>query len=342
MKITSSEIAKLANVSRATVYRVINKKPNVRPETIERVNAIIDEVGYTPNAAGQALVKQNRKDIIGVVLPVVRDEFYRSIQEGINAFVKEHEDLGIKVVCEYMDSFSVEDVLAAISRIKKKGVDALSVVAIDDKEILRAIDSFGENVPVVPIISDIDCKNKLCFVGNDQRRFGAVAGEIFSKIMGDTGKIVVVVTSLSFAVHRERLDGIKEYFRLKESGIKIFDEVVENYDSDEATYKKLKEILAQDKEITGIFFATGQGVLGYKRLIGEMDYPNRIRVVASEILPGTKEMLKNGSVDFSICQQPYEVGYSSLKVIYDYLTKRIVPEGGKIYKNFEIKGFENI
>ena len=50
------EIAKKAGVSIATVSRVVNKSPNVKPETRERVEAVLREFRYTPNAIARSLV----------------------------------------------------------------------------------------------------------------------------------------------------------------------------------------------------------------------------------------------------------------------------------------------
>ena len=55
MNITSEEIAKLANVSRSTVSRVINHYPNVPEETRIRVMDVIEKYGYQPNTFAQVL-----------------------------------------------------------------------------------------------------------------------------------------------------------------------------------------------------------------------------------------------------------------------------------------------
>ena len=59
------EIARLANVSQATVSRVINGNPDVNPELAERVWRVIEEVGYIPNQTAQTL-KSNQSKLIGV------------------------------------------------------------------------------------------------------------------------------------------------------------------------------------------------------------------------------------------------------------------------------------
>ena len=68
MKLTINDIAKLAGVSKTTVSRVINNKPDVNFEVRSRVKKIIIENGYHPNAAAVAIAKQ-RSYTIAMVIP---------------------------------------------------------------------------------------------------------------------------------------------------------------------------------------------------------------------------------------------------------------------------------
>lgn len=67
MAVTLEEVAQLAGVSRSTVSRVINDRPNVRPETRERVWEAVEESGYRPHAVARSLVT-SRTQIIGMVI----------------------------------------------------------------------------------------------------------------------------------------------------------------------------------------------------------------------------------------------------------------------------------
>lgn len=63
----SEEIARLANVSRSTVSRVVNNYKNVPNETREKVQKIIDEYGYTPNTSARTLAGKSN-NIIGLFI----------------------------------------------------------------------------------------------------------------------------------------------------------------------------------------------------------------------------------------------------------------------------------
>lgn len=65
---TLEEVARLAGVSRSTVSRVINNRPNVRPETRERVQQAVCQSGYRPHPVARSLVTKCTQ-IIGMVIP---------------------------------------------------------------------------------------------------------------------------------------------------------------------------------------------------------------------------------------------------------------------------------
>ena len=60
--ITIYDVAREANVSMATVSRVVNGNPNVKPATRKRVLDVIDELDYRPNAVARGLASKKNND----------------------------------------------------------------------------------------------------------------------------------------------------------------------------------------------------------------------------------------------------------------------------------------
>ena len=60
------DVARRAGVSQKTVSRVVNNAPHVRPAVRDKVNAAIEDLGYRPNVAAQALAR-NRTHSIGML-----------------------------------------------------------------------------------------------------------------------------------------------------------------------------------------------------------------------------------------------------------------------------------
>lgn len=79
---TINDIARLARVSKKTVSRVINNSPLVREETRERVKAIIEEVGFTPDPQARALAFR-RSFLVGFVYDQPNPQYVVNMQRGI-------------------------------------------------------------------------------------------------------------------------------------------------------------------------------------------------------------------------------------------------------------------
>lgn len=82
MAITINDIAKAANVSKATVSYVINNKPGVSEDTRQKILKIIEEMNYHPNAVARGLAGQ-KTEMIGMVIPDLTDMFFADIIRGV-------------------------------------------------------------------------------------------------------------------------------------------------------------------------------------------------------------------------------------------------------------------
>jgi LacI family transcriptional regulator len=81
-KLTIQDIARLAGVSRSTVSRVLNKKPDVDDITRERVLRVIAEHGFIPDQAATRLAG-GRSKIIGVIAPSVSWPLIPTTVQGV-------------------------------------------------------------------------------------------------------------------------------------------------------------------------------------------------------------------------------------------------------------------
>ena len=83
MQITIDYIARMANVSKATVSRVINNKADgVGKETRARVQRLIDEYGYKPNLMARGVATSRTKSI-GLVIPDITNPFFPELVKAI-------------------------------------------------------------------------------------------------------------------------------------------------------------------------------------------------------------------------------------------------------------------
>ncbi|TCT33052.1 LacI family DNA-binding transcriptional regulator [Martelella mediterranea] len=87
--VSIKDVARVAGVSNKTVSRVVNREPNVNPDTFEKVEKAIADLGYVPNMAAR-LIRSNRSRIIGIITDFVSTTPYsgdivRGVQDWANA-----------------------------------------------------------------------------------------------------------------------------------------------------------------------------------------------------------------------------------------------------------------
>ena len=79
---TMNDVARVAEVSIATVSHVINGTRFVSPERVDRVHAAMRELDYTPDATARSL-RMGRTNTIGVVIPDNTNPFFAELARWI-------------------------------------------------------------------------------------------------------------------------------------------------------------------------------------------------------------------------------------------------------------------
>jgi LacI family transcriptional regulator len=90
---TMIDVARVAAVSLKTVSRVVNGEPNVRPETEQRVNLAILELGFRRNDAARSLRQRHVPRSLGLVIGDVGNPFYSAIARGVEQVLRSREML---------------------------------------------------------------------------------------------------------------------------------------------------------------------------------------------------------------------------------------------------------
>jgi LacI family transcriptional regulator len=86
--ITIDEIARMAGVSKTTVSRVLNDKPDVSPETRDKILSLIAEHDFQPNAFAKAISLQ-KSHTVGLLIPhdaeyIFSNQFFVAVMHGVS------------------------------------------------------------------------------------------------------------------------------------------------------------------------------------------------------------------------------------------------------------------
>ncbi len=142
-KHTINDIARLANVSKKTVSRVINQSPFVREETRLRISEIMQKVAYTPDPQARGLAFR-RSFLIGLVYDNPNASFIVNIQEGALGPIRRS---GFELVvhpCDRTSESFVADVRHFVTRQKLHGVILVPPVS--------------EDAALIRMLKEVDCR----------------------------------------------------------------------------------------------------------------------------------------------------------------------------------------
>ena len=89
MKVTISDVARLAGVSTATVSHTINNTRYVSSETKEKVYKAISELGYTPDASARSF-RTGKKKTVGFIVPDISNKFFGTMIESVENYLSAH------------------------------------------------------------------------------------------------------------------------------------------------------------------------------------------------------------------------------------------------------------
>lgn len=175
-KATLHDVASAAGVSTRTVSRVVNDEDGFSDSTRQKVQEIINELGYRPNLAARSLVTK-RTNTFGFVVSFLTDPFFPALADGV---IRAAREIGHTVFVGVGESnrTTQREVLDSLAA---HGVDAVIVFpAYKSDDDLRAAADSG--LPIVVVDHIID-HPRIASVASDIRG-GAVRAATFLRELG--------------------------------------------------------------------------------------------------------------------------------------------------------------
>ncbi len=336
---TIKEIAALAGVSRGTVDRVLNHRGSVNPATAERIEKIARELDYKPNVAGLVLAAQKKKLKLGVILFSPENPFYLDVFEGVSSKAEELAGYNCTVIVKQIAS-SVEAQLSAIEELVAEEINGIALAPYNDSRIQDKINLLSEQgIPVVTLNTDIENTRRIAYVGSHYTKSGSTAAGLLRLMTHGEVHVGIITGSSNILCHTERIAGFTESLKPFSDTIHIA-EIVEVHDDEFESYEKTTALLKRHPEINALYFAAG-GVYGGCRSVKALGLQNQMRIVAYDMVPTTKELLRQGIISAVICQQPKLQGSKPLALLFTYLTTGELPDREQHYVAVDIRIREN-
>ncbi|MEM6665488.1 MAG: LacI family DNA-binding transcriptional regulator [Pseudomonadota bacterium] len=318
---TVHDLARHANVSLATVDRVLNGRPGVREQTVARVRKAIDDLGYSRDANAATLARKKPYRFV-FLLPKSSTRFMANLIHAIQETAR--SGMAARTVLDVVQAPMVtpHDVSGALGKLDRLEMDGLAIMAPETPTVRDAVIKLREaGVEVVPIISDLPGAGCGHFVGIDNLAAGRTAAGLLGRFCAPSGGDMLVVGGFVNARDGiERRLGFDQVMRAQFPDFHVRP-TAEGRDIAERVEQIVLRALRTDNPVAGIYLA-GAGTSGLVRALRQAaDAPTGLHglsrpfVIAHELTAVTRDALRDGLIDAVISQDVGHIARSTLRVL---------------------------
>jgi LacI family transcriptional regulator len=254
-QVTIRQVASAAGVSAQTVSRVINDRPDVAPTTRQRVQQVIRQLGYQPNAIARSLIHQ-RTRTLGVV--ATRLDYYGP-SRTLMGIEQETRALGYSLLLDLLHHPEAADLEPLLNRLLSHQVDG----------IIWAVPEIGGNrtwlerrvphLPIPVIYLSMQARPELAVVAIDNRSGGRMATEhLLSQGYQNIG---ILTGPLEWWEARERLLGWQDALKSAARPIE-FNQIVEGDWSAASGASGIRRLLEAFPQMDAAFVCNDQMAVG--------------------------------------------------------------------------------
>lgn len=249
--ITIQDVATAAGVSVSTVSRVLNDKIDVAPETFEKVQRVIEELGYTSSLAAKSM-RSRKTNVIGLVVPDLEQSFCLNVVKGVNRAIEQLDyDLLVYTGGSSRDQAWAVRERQYVSLLNGSITDGIIVVT-------PTAETFSTSYPLVAIDPHLDSADFPAVIATNH--VGAVAAMEHLLSLGHR-RIGFIGGRPDLQSAIRRLQGYKD--SLRQANIPFEPDLVQVGDfTQETGYRCAQRLLALPCRPTAIFAANDKSAIG--------------------------------------------------------------------------------
>ena len=263
---------------------------------------------------------------IGFSLWTMEFTFFQNLEKGVRDACEEFGYEYIMIDQNQDPQKMVQDINSLIGQ----KVDGIVITPVDPGAIGPVVQSARDaGIPVTCAdIGKTGPVNALLISNNYHG--GELAMEYIAKMMkgksNNSKKVGVGRVQPQWTYAKGRGEGFMA--KAKELGYEVASEIVVNPPSAEGGYDTMQQIMSAAPDVVGVFFASGREAVGAANAVKAAG--KDIIVVGYNGDPEELQAIEDGVLDATVAQQPWFIGYESVRVMKEILEK------GKEYEDAEV------
>lgn len=285
------DIALQAGLGPATVDRVLNRRGNVRQQTIDRVQQAIVAL----EEQRQQLAMTGRKILVDLVVEAPQT-FIEALETACRSELPLMRPAVIRFRSDLRMRFPVADLEKRLEHVLRRGSDGVILMSPAADRIKTMVDRLeAAKIPVVTLATDLEDTNRTAYVGLNNRRAGETAAWLAQKWLRSVEAPTVLMTMRNqrFKGEEERADGFRQAFTGRRPDAEVL-ELVEG--RDRPRFLEQISSIATMQRIDALY-----SIGGSNRAILDALAQQGIRpqiVIAHDLEPDNQALLATGEIDF--------------------------------------------
>lgn len=308
-RLTIEDIAKMAGVSKTTVSRVLNNKPDVRASTRERILNLMNEYEFHPNmfATGKTSHKINH---IGLIVPyapksILSNQFYVDVLQGILDEVERRDHYLLFCYVHQTNYVEVYD------QKRVEGFVVLSPASLHSSIILELKSAEIPFICTAKLIGEPD----IVYIDSNNRK----GAELAIQHLIELGhRKIAFAGKPALTSNHERLQGYRE--TLNQNNIEVNENYIQTIEVStiESGFDMMNNLLNLEDPPTAVFSSCDIMAYGAIKAIRErgLRVPEDISIVGFDDIPLSKNMIPSLT---TIRQPASEKGATAVGELIDYL-----------------------
>ncbi len=316
MTVTIYDVAREANVSMATVSRVVNGNQNVKPTTRKKVLEVIERLEYRPNAVARGLASKKTTSV-GVIIPDISNNLNAELARGIEDIATMYR---YNIILANSDQ-NEEKELTLLDTMLGKQVDGIVMMS---EEVTENIQRMVEACPVpIVLAGSVSATKKVASVNIDY--YTATLEAIQQFIVNGHKRIAFVSGPLQYTVNgQHKLSAYKD--ALQKASIDVDEALIVSgdgsYDTGLDSWTTLSKL---QNPPTAIFVGNDELAIGIVHGVQDSgkNVPNDVEVISFENSKLARMVRPQLT---SVVLPLYDIGAVAMRLLTKYMNKEEVEE----------------
>jgi ribose transport system substrate-binding protein len=302
------------------------RRMTIPARLLAMASVVVLVAGIAPQSAHGQHVQKPKRVSVAFVVADNADPFYHTMRCGAIAAAKKNN---IALSWQGPAGVDFQPELQVLNAVMQRHPQGLVLAPFDPKAFIQPVQqAMRSGIPVVTVDGSLSSKVEIQNIRTNNVAAGKKAADALARLIGGSGKVLVVALSPGVPANLERATGFANEMKAKYPNVKLLPTQFPGGDSNKAVQDVTAAIRA-NSDLKGVYTTYAIASNAAASAILATGKRGQIKLVAYDADPKEVSDLKAGVFDALVVQNPYAEGFSSValvgRLIRKQVTRRAVP-----------------